>query len=166
MKLSLLLFDIRSLHNVGALMRTADGAGFDTVYLCGITGTPPRKEISKTALGAEEYVAWEYYERAETLFAKLESEGVKIVALEQSDRSVDYRTFVPDPEGSYCLLLGNEVAGVPEDVVRRCDVAVEIPMRGQKKSLNVATAAGILMYHLSSAKFPSEVCAPARDMLS
>jgi tRNA G18 (ribose-2'-O)-methylase SpoU len=109
------------------------------VYLTGITGTPPRKEIAKTALGADEYVPWEYYEDPAILLDKLRAEGVKTVALEQSPRSIDYRKFVPEENGSYCLVLGNEVGGVPESVLEKCDVILEIPMYGKKKSLNVST---------------------------
>lgn len=154
MKASLLLCDVRSLHNVGALFRTADCAGFDRVYLAGITGTPPRKEISKTALGAEEYVPWEYREDVLVLIAELKAAGIRILALEQSARSVDYRSFVPEDSGEYCLILGNEIGGVPEKVLELCDEVLEIPMYGRKKSLNVSTTGGILMFRLAEFRFP------------
>lgn len=149
MKKFILLDNIRSLQNVGALFRTADGAGFDTIYLTGITGTPPRKEISKTALGAEEHVVWEYYENSIALISKLQSEGVKIVVLEQDARSIDFRDFTPDSSQSYCIVVGNEIDGVDKRIIAVADIVLELPMLGMKKSLNVATAGGILAYQFA-----------------
>ena len=149
MKKSFLLENIRSLQNVGAIFRTADGAGFDTVYLTGITGMPPRKEISKTALGAENHVAWEYYENPSVLLSDLKAQGVKIVVLEQDARSIDFRDFTPQDNESYCIVVGNEIDGVSADTITLADIVLEIPMLGMKKSLNVATAGGILAYQFA-----------------
>jgi 23S rRNA (guanosine2251-2'-O)-methyltransferase len=146
MKKYLLLDNIRSLLNVGALFRTADGAWFDGIYLIGITPTPPRKEIAKTALWAEKSVAWEYYSEADELIARLKSEGVAIVTLEQDDRSVDYRKLALDGSRDVCIVLGNEIGGVSKSIIECSDHVVELPMLGIKKSLNVATSGGILIY--------------------
>ena len=136
------------------MFRTADCAGFDKVYLTGITGTPPKPEISKTALGAETFVPWEYHEDVLRLISELQSAGTKVLALEQSDRSVDYRKFVPEAEGEYCLVFGNEIGGVPQEVIDACDATLEIPMYGKKKSLNVSTTGGILMFRFAEFRFP------------
>jgi len=145
--LYLLLDSIRSLQNVGALFRTADGAGFSKVYLTGITPTPPRKEISKTALGAELFVPWEWYEDPVEILAKLRADGVRIIALEQSSKSIPYTELPAFPEGA-CLILGNEISGVSPGLMEFADVIIEIPMLGQKRSLNVGTAGGICMYRM------------------
>lgn len=154
MKTSLLLCDLRSLHNVGSFFRTADCAGFDHIYLTGITPTPPRPEISKTALGAEDFVPWEYRENVLPLLDELSAKGVRIVGIEQSDRSIDYRDFVPEDEGEYCLVLGNEIGGVPPEVLAKCDTVLEIPMYGKKKSLNVSITGAILMFRFAAYRFP------------
>jgi 23S rRNA (guanosine2251-2'-O)-methyltransferase len=144
---TLLLDNIRSLLNVGALFRTADGAGFDRVYLTGITPHPPRKEISKTALGAEEFVSWEYYRDPIEIIMTLRAQWVRIVALEQTPNSVSYLQL-SQIEGDICLILGNEITGVDPEILALVDYTVEIPMLGQKQSLNVATAGGICMYEI------------------
>ncbi len=143
-----LLDSIRSLHNVGALFRTADGAGFDRIYLTGITPTPPRLEISKVALGAELSVIWEYYTNPLVILSELRKRGVYIIALEQTDHSIDYREIEGKLDRDICLILGNEISGVSPEILEFVDQSVEIPMRGIKQSLNVTTAAGILMYEL------------------
>ncbi len=143
-----LLFDnIRSLHNVGAIFRTADGARFDRIYLTGITPHPPREEISKTALGAEEWVSWEYYQDPLEIINTLKLQNTQIIALEQSSTSVDYRAL-RDMTADVCIVLGNEIGGVSPEILALADTTIEIPMLGRKQSLNVATAAGICMYEL------------------
>ncbi len=142
-----LLHNIRSLHNVGSIFRTSDGAGVDRLFLCGETGVPPRAEISKTALGAEELVLWEYWMDAKECILALKKKGVRIVALELTPNSVDYRVFVPN--GKVCLVVGNEVEGVPPELLEWCDNAIHIPMRGTKESLNVSVAYGIAVYGLA-----------------
>ncbi len=148
----LVLVDIRSAHNVGALFRTADAAGVEKIYLVGYTPAPrdrfgrPVKEIAKTALGAERIVAWERVKEAGEIISKLKKTNIKIIALEQSEQSVDYKTI--KLTGSTAIILGNEVVGLPPEILDQCDTIAEIPMRGQKESLNVAVAAGILLFCL------------------
>jgi 23S rRNA (guanosine2251-2'-O)-methyltransferase len=145
-----LLHNIRSLHNVGSMFRTADGAGIKKLYLCGETGAPPRAEIAKTALGAEEVVHWEYWMDTKECIAKLKKEGVRIVALELAPKSVDYRTFVA--KGPVCLVVGSEVKGLPSALLALCDDCIQIPMRGIKESLNVSVAFGIAVYEMARSK--------------
>jgi 23S rRNA (guanosine2251-2'-O)-methyltransferase len=141
-----LLHNIRSLHNVGSMFRTADGAGVEKLFLCGETGTPPRAEIAKTALGAEESVPWEYWMDARECVERLKREGIRIVALELAPQSVDYRSFVK--KGLVCLVVGNEVDGLPPALLALCDGCIRIPMRGKKESLNVSVAFGVAAYEL------------------
>jgi tRNA G18 (ribose-2'-O)-methylase SpoU len=143
-----LLNNIRSLHNVGSIFRTSDGAGVKKIFLTGQTGYPPREEISKTALGAEECVPWEYYIDPVDCVKKLKKKGIRIVALEVAKNSIDYKKYKP----SYpiCLVVGHEISGVSEDLLSFCDDVIEIPMRGKKESLNVSVAFGIGIYSLAS----------------
>lgn len=138
------LNDVRSLHNVGSIFRTADGAGVSKLWICGITGFPPDSKISKTALGAEKSVPWEYRRDPAGLLRELKEQGFKIVLLEQMEKSVPYEVF--EPEAPVCLVLGNEVAGVTPELGSLCDAAVEIEMAGVKNSLNVTVAFGIVAY--------------------
>ncbi len=148
----LILHNIRSAHNVGAIFRTADGAGVSHVYLSGYTPLPtdqfnrPRKDIAKTALGAELSVPWSTAKNVSSLIARLKKEGYEIVGLEQDERSVDYRS-APKKEKA-ALLVGNEVRGISPQLRKKCDVLIEIPMRGEKESLNVSVATGIALYAL------------------
>ncbi len=143
-----LLNNIRSLHNVGSIFRTSDGAGVDKVFLCGQTGYPPREEITKTAIGAEETVDWEYWMDPIECIQKLKGEGVQIVALEQTDKSIEYKKL--ESEHPICLVVGNEIDGVSEEILKLCDSAIEIPMHGKKQSLNVSVAFGVAIYQLSN----------------
>ncbi len=136
--------NIRSLYNVGSIFRTADGAGVEKICLCGITGHPPNNQISKTALGAEEHVPWEYHEDVKTVIADLKERGYQILLLEQTDHSIPYQQFKPTKP--VCLILGHEVEGVAEDIVPLCDGAIDIEMAGIKNSLNVSVAFGIIAY--------------------
>ena len=142
-----LLDNIRSLHNVGSIFRTADGAGVEKLFLCGITGRPPRNEIRKAALGAEEHVAWEYHPDPLPVVERLKSEGVRIVALEASQEAVLY------DEAGYdfplCLVVGHEFHGVRSELLEAADEVIAIPMRGMKISLNVAVAFGVEVYHVA-----------------
>lgn len=142
----LLLDNIRSILNVGALFRTCDGAGFEKIILTGFTPTPPRKEISKTAIWAENFVVWEYYKNPLEYLQNLQSQGFKIFVLEQTSESIDFRDIVGMEHENICLILGNEIEGVQKEYREMADYCVEIPMLGQKQSLNVATAGGICMY--------------------
>jgi len=144
--LVVILNNIRSLHNVGSIFRTCDGAGVEKLWLGGITGYPPRAEISKTAIGAEENVVWEHAQDPVVPVRELKSKGYHILALEQTDQSVPYSDV--RPAGPVCLIVGNEVEGVSDELIELCDSAADIPMRGVKNSLNAAVAAGIMIYHL------------------
>ncbi len=141
-----LLNNIRSLHNVGSIFRTADGAGVKKLYLTGQTGYPPRPDITKTAIGAEEVVPWEYFIDPLDCIKKLKKRGVQLVALEQTDKSIDYRKL--KPKYPICLVVGHEIDGVSKEIQELCDAAIEIPMRGEKKSLNVSVAFGVAVYNL------------------
>lgn len=142
----LVVNNVRSLYNVGALFRTADGAGLEKIWLCGITGIPPAGMISKTALGAENRVPWEYRRHARDLLEELRGKGYTVVHLEQTHKSIPYQDFHPAPP--VCLVVGNEITGVSETLLKPLDTAVEIEMAGLKNSLNVAVAFGIAAYHI------------------
>ncbi len=139
---------LRSLHNVGSVFRTADGAGIDKIYLCGITGHPdvPKAErkISKVALGAQDFIEWEYVKQSWRLVDKLKKEGYQIVSLEQTSESIDYTKF--KPKFPLALIIGNEGKGVKKSLLKRSDKIIDISMRGQKESLNVSVALGIAAY--------------------
>lgn len=140
------LNSIRSLHNVGSIFRTADAVGIEKIWLTGITGYPPQSGIAKTALGAEQSVPWEYKEDILNLVKDLKAQGYQIVLLEQMQGAVAHDEF--KPKTPVCLVLGNEIEGVGEQLVNLCDAAVEIPMAGIKNSLNVAVAFGVVAYHI------------------
>lgn len=140
--------NVRSLHNVGSIFRTADGAGVTKLYLCGYTGHPPRPEIAKVALGAECAVPWERHYQTWRVLDRLKAQGVQIIALENNiEDSVDYRKV--RPRFPVALLLGNEVEGLSPGLLKRADVIMHIPMHGTKESLNVAVAFGIAVYKLN-----------------
>lgn len=149
----IILDNIRSAHNVGSIFRTADGAGVEKIYLLGYTPTPidrfgrPQPEIAKTSLGASEVIPFENIENAdaENLIARLKQEGFAIVAVEQIPSSVSLYDFTVPPK--VCYILGNEIDGVSKEIVALADMAVEIPMEGQKESLNVSVTAGIVLFH-------------------
>lgn len=142
----------RSLFNVGSIFRTADCFGASKIYLTGITGCPPRKEISKVALGADEYIPWEYVRQPLRLLKRLKAEGYRIVALEQlPGKSIKLKNF--KPKFPMALVLGYEVSGLPKSLLSACDDVVEITLYGQKESLNVASAFAIAAYHISQAKY-------------
>ena len=146
-EICVLLNNIRSLHNVGSVFRTSDGAGVKKIYLTGQTGYPPREEITKTAIGAEEVVPWEYYIDPIDCINRLKEDGVEIVALEQTKKSVDYKKL--KPKLPICLVVGHEIDGVSKEILNLCDSAIEIPMLGKKQSLNVSVAFGIAIYQLT-----------------
>jgi tRNA G18 (ribose-2'-O)-methylase SpoU len=143
---SILLDNVRSMYNVGAFFRTADGAGMERLLLSGITARPPKSAITKTALGAEERVAWESVAALGTRLAGLRQHGYEIAAIETSNRAVDL--FDWRPHFPVCVLFGHEVDGISADVLNACDTHVRIPMLGLKHSLNVASAGAIVMYEL------------------
>ena len=143
---TLVLNNIRSLYNVGSIFRTADGAGIEKIWLCGITGTPPDNQISKTALGAEKEVPWEFCPDVKICVQKLREQGYKIILLEQTAESIPYENYEPDEK--VCLVLGNEIGGVSEALLQYTDQALEIEMSGLKNSLNVSDAFGVVAYHI------------------
>ncbi|MBM3260861.1 RNA methyltransferase [Candidatus Kaiserbacteria bacterium] len=156
MQVALLLHNIRSSHNVGSIFRTGDGAGVCVIYLSGYTPVPvdrfgrPQKEIAKTALGAERSIPWQYAKTPGTLIRRLKREGWRIVGIEQDARAQDYRGFKADHR-PILFILGNEVRGISPSLRALCDDLVEIPMHGAKESLNVAVAAGIVLFSLGDA---------------
>jgi tRNA G18 (ribose-2'-O)-methylase SpoU len=139
------LNDIRSLYNVGSIFRTADGVGVEKLWICGITGHPPDTQISKTALGAENEVPWEYRRDAFALLQELKARGYQMVFLEQLAESISYHDY--RPSGPVCLVVGNEICGVSGKLISLCDQALEIEMAGAKNSLNVTVAFGVVAYH-------------------
>lgn len=144
----LVLDNVRSLNNVGSAFRTGDAFGVEKIYLCGITGTPPHRDIQKTALGATESVEWEYCLNTTLAMEKLKAEGYQICALEQVDRSVMLNDFIPEKGKKYALVFGNEVFGVEEEVLNACDAVLEIPQLGTKHSLNISVSLGIAVWDL------------------
>jgi len=143
----IILPDIRSCHNVGAMFRTADAFNITKIFLCGYTATPPKIQIDKVSLGAEKWVPWEKVEDIDQLVSQLISEGVTIIGLEKTDKSIDIDTL--DLDGPIALVVGNEVDGISEEILEKCNKIVHIPMQGKKESLNVSIAAGIAMYSIN-----------------
>jgi len=148
----LVLHNIRSAYNVGSIFRTADAAGVKKIYICGYSPTPNDKKVTKTSLGAEKFVPWEYHRQTWRLMEKLKQKGVQVVALEQAKKSVDYQRF--RPRFPLALVVGNEVRGLNEKMLARAGRIINVPMFGKKESLNVAVAAGIVVYELIKNKKP------------
>ena len=142
------LDNVRSAQNVGSFFRTADAFGIEHIALCGISSTPPNREIHKTALGSEQSVAWSYYDTTLECVAKLREEGYRIIAVEQIEGSTMLNNFVAESGAKYALIFGNEVEGVDQAVVDVVDGAIEIPQVGIKHSLNVSVSAGVLMWEM------------------
>ena len=142
----ILLDNVRSLHNVGSAFRTADAFRLEKIYLAGITGTPPHREIHKTALGATDSVAWEYVEDAAMVVKHLKEENYIVVVVEQTTESKPLHAFSPQSGAKYCLVFGNEINGVSESVIANADMALEIPQVGTKHSLNVSVCLGIVVW--------------------
>jgi tRNA G18 (ribose-2'-O)-methylase SpoU len=148
------LDNLRSVHNVGSIFRTANACGIEKIILCGTTPTPldkwgdARKDFAKVALGAENTVTWEYCEDTRVALQKLKQEGVYIVAIEQDEKSVDYKTVSVEGKESVAFVIGPEVEGMSRETLALCDVIAEIPMLGTKESLNVTIAFGIGVYRI------------------
>lgn len=142
----LVLDNVRSLNNIGSLFRTADALLAEGVYLCGITATPPHRDIHKTALGATDSVDWHYYEKIEDALRVLKEAGYIIVAIEQVDNSVPLQQFLPLAGMRYAFIFGHEVNGVSQEALDLSDISVEIPQFGTKHSLNISVSAGIVMW--------------------
>lgn len=148
--LIIILDNIRSLNNIGSVFRTSDAFLIEKIYLCGITATPPHKDIHKTALGSTETVAWEYVEDTLTLIHKLKAENIKAIAVEQAENAMMLDQFTPKKNTRYALVFGNEVKGVAQDVVSASDVVLEIPQFGTKHSLNISVSCGVVVWDLFS----------------
>lgn len=144
--ISVMIEDVRSLYNVGSIFRTSDGAGIEKLYLGGYTGTPPRKDISKTALGASETVPWEKVENCKEKILSLKEMGYTIAVCEHTDNGVNYSSA--NYSFPLCIILGNEVEGVSDELCELADFAIEIPMFGLKQSLNISVAYGIVIYRI------------------
>jgi 23S rRNA (guanosine2251-2'-O)-methyltransferase len=144
----IVLDNIRSLHNVGSAFRTADAFRIEKIFLTGITGTPPHREIHKTALGATESVPWQYEPEPRAAVSRLREDGYTIVVVEQTTESIPLQKFDARPNGKYCLVFGNEVNGVSESVVSLADLALEIPQEGTKHSLNISVCLGIIVWEM------------------
>ncbi len=155
-----ILHNIRSLHNIGSIFRTADASGIKKIYLTGITATPldrlgrPREQLTKVSLGAEKTVPWEYVKSATLLIKKLKQEKYEIYAVEQSKKSTPYYKLSPTSYklDKVALVVGNEVRGLPDLILKHSDKILEIPMAGEKESLNVSVAFGIIAFHFVSKK--------------
>ena len=145
----LILDNIRSMENVGSIFRTADAAGVSKIFLTGITPKPPRKEIDKAALGAVDFVDWEYTENIKFLVSKLKKENIKIIALEQDPSSAPYTSYkIPNADDHIAVIVGNEVDGISKEILDLANEIIEIPMHGKKNSLNVAVATGIALFSI------------------
>lgn len=141
------LDNVRSLQNVGAFFRTADAFAVEQIALCGITATPPNRDIHKTALGAELTVKWSYHKETTACIEELRQAGYRILAIEQVEGAAMLNEFTPNPNEKYALIFGNEVFGVDQQVVDRCDSAIEIPQAGTKHSINVSVSGGVVLWH-------------------
>ena len=142
------LDNIRSLNNIGSVFRTSDAFRIEKIFLCGITATPPHKDIHKTALGATDSVNWEYSESTLDVLQKLKSEGVITIAIEQAENSVKLNEFLPIDKGRYAVVFGNEVKGVQQEVVDASDMVLEIPQIGTKHSLNISVSCGVVLWDI------------------
>lgn len=146
--LIIILDNIRSLNNIGSVFRTADAFLIQKIYLCGITATPPHKDIQKTALGATDTVEWEYQKDTLELVEKLKEQNIKILSVEQAENAVMLNNFTPEPNQTYVIIFGNEVKGVQQEVVSKSDTVIEIPQYGSKHSLNISVSAGVVVWDL------------------
>lgn len=143
---SIILDNIRSLNNVGSIFRTADAFLVESIYLCGITATPPHREIQKTALGATDSVNWEYYKETYEAVENLRSKGYTIIAIEQVEGSISLLDYTPEKTKKYAFIFGHEVRGVEQSIVDISDMALEIPQFGTKHSFNISVSAGIILW--------------------
>lgn len=147
-QITVVLDNIRSCNNTGSVFRTSDALLIEKVILCGITATPPNKDIHKTALDAEKSVPWEYFEETESAIMQLKEAGYKVFAVEQVENSIPLPDFTPEKDQKLALVFGNEVKGVQQSVVNICDGAIEIPQYGTKHSFNIAVSAGIVLWDI------------------
>ncbi len=148
------LDNVRSQHNIGSVFRTCDAFRLEKIYLCGLTATPPHREIHKTALGAEDSVAWEYAADTAEAVRKLRTSGYRIYAAEQAEKSISLETVVPESGCRYALIFGNEVKGVQQEVIDLADGCIEIPQFGTKHSFNISVSVGIVLWQLVKPLLP------------
>ena len=148
--LIVVLDNIRSLNNIGSVFRTSDAFLVEKIYLCGITATPPHKDIHKTALGSTETVDWEYVENIMDLVNRLKSDNIKVISVEQAENATMLNDFQPEPNTTYALVFGNEVKGVKQEVVSASDLVLEIPQFGTKHSLNISVSVGVVVWDVFS----------------
>ncbi len=146
----IVLDNIRSLNNIGSVFRTSDAFLIEKIYLCGITATPPNKDIHKTALGSTDTVSWEYIENTLDLVKKLKDNNVTICAIEQAQNATMLNNFTVQPDTKYALVFGNEVKGVDQDVINHSDTVIEIPQFGTKHSLNISVSCGVVVWDVFS----------------
>ena len=149
-RLIIVLDNIRSLNNIGSVFRTSDAFLIEKIYLCGITATPPHKDIHKTALGSTDTVAWEHAEHTLDVVEKLQAEHVKVLSIEQAEQATMLDEFTPEADTTYALVFGNEVKGVAQNVVSASDMVIEIPQFGTKHSLNISVSAGVVIWDVFS----------------
>ena len=145
----IVLDNVRSRSNVGSIFRTADAFLTEAIYLCGITSSPPNREIQKTALGATESVIWKYFSETSAAINELKEKGYKIIAVEQAEGSVELQNLQLESNRKYALVFGHEVNGVEQDIVNLCDMCVEIPQFGTKHSFNIAISVGIVLWEVN-----------------
>jgi tRNA G18 (ribose-2'-O)-methylase SpoU len=148
----IVLDNIRSLNNVGSVFRTSDAFLVESVYLCGITGTPPHREIHKTALGSENSVEWKYFQSTIDALLELKQKNYQILAVEQTDSSIFLQDFIPKPNEKYALIFGNEVDGVSDEALEVIENSLEIPQFGSKHSFNISVTVGIVLWHFALKK--------------
>jgi len=151
--LVVVLDNVRSMHNVGSVFRTADAFLISGIWLCGYTPRPPHRDIHKTALGATETVKWQYAERTVEAVGALKDEGFRIFAVEQVEKSIPLHEFSSEKAGKMAVIFGNEVTGIDAEVLKFCDGSIEIPQFGMKHSLNISVAAGIVLWELTKRNF-------------
>ncbi len=145
---TIVLDNVRSLNNIGSIFRTADGFRAEELLLCGITATPPHRDIRKTALGAEEAVPWRYFPETREAISELKKNGYRILSVEQTENSISLERFSPKKGQHYALVFGHEIRGVSQEVVEMSDTVIEIPQFGTKHSFNIAVSAGMVLWHL------------------
>ena len=148
--LIVILDNIRSLNNIGSVFRTSDAFRIEKIYLCGITATPPHKDIQKTALGSTESVDWDYAQSTLELVKKLQSKDIQVLSIEQAEKATMLHEFTPKKNQKYALVFGNEVKGVSQEVVNNSDQVIEIPQYGTKHSLNVSVSCGVVLWDVFS----------------
>ncbi|TWO32096.1 RNA methyltransferase [Seonamhaeicola sediminis] len=151
----IILDNIRSLNNIGSVFRTSDAFLVKKIYLCGITATPPHKDIHKTALGSTESVDWEYAKDTLEVVEKLKNDNINICSIEQAESAIMLNDFKPKPQTTYALVFGNEVKGVSQNVVSASDAVIEIPQYGTKHSLNISVSCGVVVWDLFSKLNPN-----------